>query len=429
MANYVVAPSTADLNGNFMEAYADSLKDLLPMSTQLLQRVPFEARDKIAGKFHQPVVVKSEQGFTYAAPNMGAFALGAFQSLLTVDATVDASNLVLAAALDYETAARASVSKLAFVEATSLKVKHMTAATRKRQEISAWYGQSGLGTINAKANVDATTETITLTQANFAPLIWAGMAGSRVVIDNGSGTQVGSGSFTITKVNVSDSVRTVTVTGASGDITALNGITPSDSHRIFFESSVNFGAFAHADMQGIHSQLVTSGSVLGVDNTVYDQWAPNSYAVGGALNYKGINDAVSQAVARGLDEDAEVFVSYRTFGNVMSDLAALRIIDNSYDPKKAVAGHESVEFHGLNGKISITPSGFVKQSFAYVLPVKDIIRVGSTDLTFNTPGSKNPDIFFQLPSNAGFGMRCYAHQGIALLAPSKAVVLTGIVNT
>lgn len=166
-----------------------------------------------------------------------------------------------------------------------------------------------------------------------------------------------------------------------------------------------------------------------MDNTVYDQWAPNSYAVGGALNYKGINDAVSQAVARGLDEDAEVFVSYRTFGNVMSDLAALRIIDNSYDPKKAVAGHESVEFHGLNGKISITPSGFVKQSFAYVLPVKDIIRVGSTDLTFNTPGSKNPDIFFQLPSNAGFGMRCYAHQGIALLAPSKAVVLTGIVNT
>jgi hypothetical protein len=429
VANTLTAPSTADLSGNFMEVYGDSLKDLIPLSTQLMKRVPFKETEKVGNKFHQPVVVKTEHGFTYAAPNMGAFALGAFSSLQTADAQVDGSNLVLASAVDYESAARGAVSKAAFAEVTGLKVKHMTANTRKRLEISAWYGQMGLGTINAKASVDGTNEKLTLTQANFAPLIWAGSAGARVTIDNGSGTQVGSGSFTITKVDVSDGNRFVWVSGASGDITALNGITPSDSHRIFFESSVNYGAFAHADMMGVHAQLTTSGSVLGIDNTVYDQWAPNSFAVGGALNYKGINDAIAMAVSRGLDEDAEVFVSYRTFGNLISDLAALRIIDSSYDPKKAVAGHESIEFHALNGKVSVTPSGYVKQAFGYILPTKDMVRVGATDLTFSTPGSKGGDIFFQLPSNAGFGLRCYSHQGVALLAPSKAVILTGIVNT
>lgn len=437
MANAAVAPSTADLNGNFMETYGDSLKDLIPMGVQLIKKVGFTEGQKIGNKFHQPVVVKTEHGFTYAASNMGAFPLGGFSSLQTADAQVDATNLVLASAIDYESAARGAVSKAAFAEVTGLKVKHMAANTRKRQEISCWYGQTGLGTINAKGAVTGNRIDLTITAANFAPLIWAGAAGARVVVDNGSGTQWGGGIFRIYKTNVSDGVRTVTLEGSlvdaslTGVIATLNTDlgTPNDAARIFFESSVNFGAFAHADMLGVHGQLTTSGSVFNIDNTVYDQWAPNTFAVGGALNYKGINDAVAQAVSRGLDEDAEVFVSYRTFGNVMSDLSALRIIDSSYDPKKVVAGHESVEFHGLNGVIKLTPSGYVKQGYSYVLPVKDMVRVGATDVTFSTPGSKGGDIFFQLPTAAGFGVRCYAHQGIALLAPSKAVVLTGIVNT
>jgi hypothetical protein len=445
VANTAVAPSTADLSGNFMETYGDSLKDLIPMNTQLIKRVPFEERTKVANVFHQPVVVKTEHGFTYAAPNMGAFALGGFSSLQTKDATVDGANLVLASAIDYESAARASVSKAAFAEVTGLKVKHMTANTRKRLEISSWYGQSGLGTISAKGAVVSNTIALTITQANFAPLIWAGAAGALVVVDNGSGTQWGGGGgiFFIQKVNVADGVRTVTLgdAGASGAPTLASGETygtvaqlntdlgtPNDAARIFFKSSVNFSSFAHADMLGVHGQLTTTGSVLGIDNTVWDQWAPNSFAVGGALNYKGVNDGVAQAVSRGLDEDMEVFLSYRTFGNVAADMAALRVIDQNYDPKKAVVGNESVEFHGLSGTIKLTPSGYVKQGFAYGLPIKDMVRVGATDLTFSTPGSKGGDIFFQLPSNAGFGMRCYSHQGIAVLAPSKAVVFTGIVN-
>lgn len=437
MANTAVSPSTADLTGNFKQTYGDSLKDLLPMATQLLKRVPFEEKTKVADQFHQPVVVRSEHGFTYAAPNMGAFALGKVSSLQTKDATVDGSNLVLAASVDYESAARASISSKAFAEVTGLKVKHMTANTRKRLEISSWYGQMGLGTVASKGAVTGNRIALTITAANFAPLIWAGSAGARVVVDNGSGTQWGGGVFRVYKVDVSDGVRTVTLEGSLVDVT-LTGViatlntdlgTPNDVARIFFDSSVNFGAFAHADMQGVHSQLVTSGSVLGIDNTVWDQWAPNAYAVGGALNYKGVNDAVAMAVSRGLDEDVEAFISFKTFGNVASDMAALRVIDQNYDAKKAVAGHESVEFHGLSGTIKLTPSGYVKQGFGYVLPIKDMVRVGASDLTFSTPGSKGGDVFYQMPDNAGFGFRCYSHQGVAILAPSKAVVMTGIVNT
>jgi hypothetical protein len=176
--------------------------------------------------------------------------------------------------------------------------------------------------------------------------------------------------------------------------------------------------------------VAKKGTVLGIDNSVYEQWAPNSYAVGSAaLNYAKVQAMVGLAVARGLEEDVEVFTSFKAFENVANDMAALRVIDSSYDSKKAIAGHESVEFYGLNGKIKITPSGFCPGGTAIVLPVKDCLRVGATDLSFTTPGSKGGDIFFQLSTAAGFGLRAYQHQGVALLAPSRAVIATGIVNS
>lgn len=428
----MASPSTTDLTGNFMEVYGDSLKDLIPFSLTLMNRVSFETRNRIGNKFHQPVVVKTEHGFTYGASGAGAFSLESPLALQTADATLDATNLVLSSSIDYESAARGAVSKAAFAEVTGLKVKHMTSNTRKRLEISAWYGQNGLGLLSAKANIDATTETITISAATFAPLVWAGSAGAQIVIYDAN-TVVGSGAkYTIKKVDISTGV--VTVTGASGDITTLNAVSITGDEKVFFASSVdttkalNAGG-VHNDMQGLFSQLSTAGSVLGVDNTVYDQWAPNSVNVGGALNYKGVQDAVALAVARGLEDDAEVFISFKTFGNVASDMAALRVIDQNYDPKKAVQGFESLEFHGLNGKITLTPSGYVAGGLGAVLPIKDIMRVGATDLTFSTPGSKGGEVFYQLPSNAGFGLRCYSHQAIGLFAPSRAVYLSGIVNT
>lgn len=426
----MASPSTADLSGLFKETYADDLKDLIPKSLTLVSRTPFETRGRIGGKFHQPVIVAAEQGVTYGATGAGAFALENPESLITKDAQVDAVNMVLASSVDYESAAKAAVSKSSFAELTGLKVKSMTLTARKRLEISSWYGQTGLGkvasTVAAAANV-----AVTISADTFAPLIWAGSAGAAIDYVDGVNRINTVGALKVVKVDIAN--RVVTLSGAAGDVAAVIAVVEGGDEYLHFRTSPTYNVNAvngWNDSLGIHGQLTTSGLVYGIDNTLYDLWAPGSFACGGAaLTFKKVTDAVNVAVSRGLEDDAEVFISYGGFNNLAADMAALRHIDQSYDPKKAIQGHESLEFHGLAGKIVITPSGYVWGGFGYVLPVKDCKRVGASDLTFSTPGSKGDDIFFQLPGNAGFGMRCYSHQGLADLAPAKSVILTGIVNS
>lgn len=425
------SPSTADLNGLFQEVYADSLADLIPKSLTLTSRTPFEARNRIGNKFHQPVVVASEQGVTYGASGAGAFALENPESLITKDAQVDAVNMVLASSVDYESASRAAVSKASFAELTGLKVKHMTLSARKRLEISSWYGQTGLGKVASTTSPGAGLIDLVISADTFAPLIWAGMAGAKLDYVDGVNRINTTGALKVVKVDIAN--RIVRVSAAAADVTAVTGVVEGGDEYLHFRTAPEYNVNAVAswnDAFGIHGQLSTSGLVFGIDNTQYDLWAPGVFAAGGvALTYKKVTDAVNVAVSRGLEEDAEVFISYGAFNNIAADMAALRVIDQSYDPKKAIAGHESLEFHGLAGTIKLTPSGYVWGGYGYVLPVKDIRRVGATDLTFSTPGSKGGDIFFQLSNNAGFGMRCYSHQGAALLAPAKSVLISGIVNS
>lgn len=423
----MASPSTSDLSGNFKDVFGDKLKDLIPQNLSLTPRIGFEVKEKLGNKFRQPVVVQTEQGVTYGKSGAGAFDLEDPVALITKEASVDATNLVLSSSLDYESAARAASSKQAFAEVVGLKVKHLTFTARKRLEIGAWYGQTGLGILSAVADGGTNKAVFTVAAAGFAPLVWAGMAGAKLDLLVDGAIINTNGPMTVTKVDIANKQVYVDVLAADDAAVVGATITGSNDYLAFHTA---FDGSEWQEMLGIHGQLSTSGPVFGIDNSVYDLWAPGAYAAGGAaMTFAKVLKAVGVAVARGLDEDAEVFVSYDTFGNLASDMAALRHIDQSYDPKKGVLGNESIEFHGLNGKIRITPSGFVWGGYAYVLPLKDITRVGATDITFSTPGSKDEDIFFQLDRKAGFGFRCYSHQGIADLAPAKSVIISGIVNS
>ena len=66
--------TTTDLNGLFKQAYADQIENLIPEDSQLTRAIKFRGRDKMLGdKYNQPVIVRSEQGFTYSRPNNGTF--------------------------------------------------------------------------------------------------------------------------------------------------------------------------------------------------------------------------------------------------------------------------------------------------------------------------------------------------------------------
>ena len=104
MAQYV---TPSQLSGLFKESYGDDVMNLVPEVAKNVKMIPFVSRDKELGnKYHQPVIVASEQGVTYAAADAGAFALEDSVSMTMQDAQIQGAQMLLRSAISYDSAAR-----------------------------------------------------------------------------------------------------------------------------------------------------------------------------------------------------------------------------------------------------------------------------------------------------------------------------------
>jgi hypothetical protein len=326
--------------------------------------------------------------------------------------------LIMQANLDYESAARASNSKKAFAEITGVKVKNMLQSLRKRLEASLWYGQAGIGKAGSVSG--AGPYVITISDATHAPMLWAGKVGTFITWYNGA-SYVGYGP--ITAVDVVAKTVTVSVSG---------GTAPLATHDLYYSGSTGAAADSYGtrDMFGVDKICTASTSFFNIDPAVYDLWKSNTKTAGSAaLNFKVVMDSVAQLVNRGLDEDVTVFVHPNTWSNLLTDQAALRQFDGSYDPSKLQQGAKQLEFYGMAGKITVKGTGYVKGGEAFVLPTKRMYRIGASDITFETPGAKGGEIFFHDPTKNAFYFRAYSHQALFLETPAKALKITNIVNS
>jgi hypothetical protein len=116
----------------------------------------------------------------------------------------------------------------------------------------------------------------------------------------------------------------------------------------------------------------------------------------------------------------------------MNDQAAL--VRHMGDKGKKVSkpefenGGEGVTLYHGNGAIKIKSHIMCKEGFAYGLVVDDWLRPGSVDFSLKTPGM-GEQIFFHLPTKAGFEIRSYSNQAIFCVAPGKQFIISGIVNS
>lgn len=421
-----MATTPSQLSGLFKESYGDDVKNLVPEAAKLVRLVPFVPRDKeIGNKYHQPVIVSQEHGVTYAAFDAGAFSLNAAISMQMQDAQVSSAQLLLRSALSYDAAARASNSKKAFVAATELLVENMMESITKRLEIACLYGGTGIGATSSSSNQSATTTLITFTTASWATGIWAGAENAKIQFYTAVPALVSSGAdsiFTVTQVNAVN--RTVLVTGTATGITALDTAIAAGTCTAYFN-----GAFGN-EMSGLDKIMTNTGTLFNISALTYNLWASNSYSSGSAALTMGkLLNAVALAVNRGLNEDVTAMVNPRTWTNLMSDLAALRRFDGSYDRKKLESGAQAITFHGQNGMIDIVSHNCVKEGEAFVFPAKRLIRVGAWDVSFKTPGRGDEEIFTQLADNAGYELRVYTDQALFSEAPARMVKVTSIVNS
>lgn len=404
----------ATLSGFFKDQFATKIEKLIPEQNKVQNLIPFKAPVKSVGKvYHQPVLLKYPHGATYAGPNSGAFPLRAAIAGGTQDAQVTASQFVLRETIDYETVSIAEKSGAAFGRATALVVEGMLKSSRKRMEIELLYGGVGLGTVSA-----TTATSLTITTAEWAPGVWAGMEGAPLDVWNAAQT-TNRGTCFITGVDF---------VNRKLNIDALPVGTIATDVLYFAGAKGNEAA-------GIHKILTNSGSLFNIDASLYSLWqSPSVAAVNGAnpgpqMSFQNAQNLIGSLVEKGLEGDLFMIVSHKAFKNMVTQEMTARQYDFSYSNSKIEKGAKELVFYEQNGKVTLMPHTYVKEAYAYGLSVDDWTRIGSTDLSFQIPGDRGGEEFLRpMADNAGWEFRCYSNQAPFCVAPGRSGVLTGIVN-
>jgi len=403
------ANTTQTLNGLFKEVYGDKIKNLIPDGVKLLNKIDFTSKDKQTGNlFHQPVVLGLEHGVTFAGSDDGAFNLNAPIAGQIKDAQVQGNQMVLRSVLSYSAASRAAGgSPRAFQDSTKFLVSNMVRSVARKLEVELLYGQVGYGTV-----ASTSVNTVTVTTADWAPGIWSGAENMVVEFRDTTGA-TSRGEATITSVDLD--ARTITVDALPGGVVGTDVIW----HK---------GAYGN-EFAGIHKIVTNTGSLFNISASSYGLWKGNTFGAGSAaLTLAKVQKGIAKAVAKGLDSDITCMVNPSTWTNLISDEAALRSYDQSYNSKLMENGAKSIKFHSQNGMIEVEPSIYVKEGFAYGLAMDELMRVGSTDVTFKRPGYSD-EFFKDLESSAGYELRAYTDQALFCSAPGKLVLFNAIVNS
>jgi hypothetical protein len=279
-------------------------------------------------------------------------------------------------------------------------------------------------TISPFVKRSSTTAWYYIDRSQWSTGLWAGKVGAELQFYKDDDTTLISSStdavFTISSID--PVYKRIGLTGSATGVTALIAVTKTD-----FDGGIDvyFNGTKGKDFLGIDKIITTSGTLFDIVNTTYTLFKGNEYTASGALSLNQIIAATENAVAQGLMEDVCAYVPISAWNTLAATEAGLRRYDSSYKNNIAENGIQKLAFYGANGKIEIEPHPIVKAGEVFIIPKKQFIRVGSTDVTFQTPGMDSTEIFLQLPSNAGYEVRAYADQALLCMAPAKCTKVTG----
>ncbi len=142
-----------------------------------------------------------------------------------------------------------------------------------------------------------------------------------------------------------------------------------------------------------------------------------------ALTVTNLLTSLLPAIGKGLMDDVVCLCSNNSFQGLLSPTIDPKAQAASSNVKVGTSvtqgrsdtmrfGANKVEIVGYQGTITVQPHLFVKDSDNFIFAKDDLMRVGATDVTFNTPGAKGGEFFLHRPDNAAYELRCYVNQGL-----------------
>src|ERR1019366_62865 len=280
--------------------------------------------------YHLPVVVADEHGFTYGGATAANYTLNASIAMQLQDAQVAGSELTLTSEASYGAVSRsAKKGDTAVEKLVDLLMERMKASTAKRIEIAMLYGQSltGIGQI-ASGTGTSTNRVYTLSTATFAAGIWAGMENCQLdCLQTGSfATGPINTNAAIVVASVSVGSKTVTVTGNSTDLTAVDAQISTGANFFFYGAAGSLTTLnVSKEMIGIDAILVNSGTLFNISASTYNLWSSQTYdCLSSEFSMGKLLAGLALPVSRGLLQDIQVFCSPATWANLNTDLGGQR---------------------------------------------------------------------------------------------------------
>lgn len=413
-----MASTKTSLETAFAYVQEKKLNDLKPNSSIVYEMAPMKEADTVGRKYLAPVVLSFELGFTFG--DGSAFAYNDDVAGIYEEIEVDPNPVVLKSRISIEAADRMANSSKSMISHVALRAGQMKTSLLKMAEIEMLHGRTGIGAISTST---ITTESgandssaLVFTDATWAPGIFSGMEGALLEVRSTGGTKRNStGDLTLVSVNFDS--KSITVRGADADIAAI-----AATDNVFFKGAYSNGQY------GIKYQLDTSGSVFGIDSSVYALWKAQEHTVSGVLTMAEILKGRAKAVARaGLDEDCVLLVSPTTYENINSDMAALRELDGSYSSKENENGSKGLKFHAQGGSVRLIAHPMMMEGDAFMFPEKALKRIGSTDVTFKSAvGSE--EAWQHLEAYHAYQLSGRYSFQVLISQPAKCVLFKSIVN-
>lgn len=370
------------------EVYPEGITSLVPSANELVgKRLKFR-KDLQQGELVRfDVSLGLEQGFSMGSGDLTA--LNGAVAQTSAKAEVSGFTIVLQSNVSYDAITRAKTTKQAFAQFNNSKYIPAAESFRTRQEIIAFYGRRGLGTLSG----NAAGQVLTISAATWCSAVWLTMNGATIeawTAVAGSGSQH-DGDLTVGAISVAN--KTVTVVGTcsaavTGDILFLKNQRSSAPY-------------------GLMDICYNAGTLYNISAATYELWKANCYDVGtSALTLGKISMASAMSADKGCAEALTCFVPNKGFQSLINDQAALREYGANYNSSKFENGAESIVFHGATGKIEIVPYMFCPEGFFVMFPERFTYLIGSEEMTNNV--GQSGDIYFDLESTAAKQIRFFS---------------------
>lgn len=432
-----MALDVARLTGLLKKSYASTYINAIPEWAWFLKNVKFMSANKLGDTYEQMVVLAGTHGITYGGTTGSAYSLSSPIAMQTYNASVKGYEYTLREVISLGAIKRAMSTKEAFADLWSLAYEQMMSSLSARLELSFLDSGYGIGVCASSVNIGATSTTVTMNQAEWAPGIWGGTEGAAVSFYTTNSSLVSSAADSVFYVTSVDYInRKIVFTGTATGITALDSAISGapNAVNVYFSGilgSTPLSSFG-AEPVGVRTAIQNTGTLWNINAATYGLWKGNTYSAGSAaFNFGKATAAVAQVVARtGAKGEYTFLVNPKTWNSLNANEAANRRYDSSYDKGRMEKGTEQISYWGQSGKITFEPHIYVKEGFAYGLfGAKDPSvwrRVGSTEITNEFQGS-NELIMVSNDLNA-VETRLYTDQAPFCSQVSKQILVSGIVN-